>query len=412
MKFWQGVTLGLIFALLVTWPLASVEAASLSGRSSTALEWYDTADEETATPAYQYLQLNVKDLLKSGYNFKFYGRLADDLSNEDESVESRLYYAYLEKKESLKNLDFRLGRQFISTTAGASMMDGLSLKYSLSDKYSIRAFGGGDVKYYDGYNLKDVVDGIEFNGKFINNSVDLGLSYLQKWEEGLIAQELIGFDIDYDYNSKLWLYNELQFDLISERFSYALFGGKYRFNKPFTLRVEYLYSLPVFSATSIYSVFAVEEYRELMTELTYKLSREIQFFGRVTHEFYQEFSDADVFELGVERLRTDNFYGYLTGTYRNDDDGQSLYGFKTYANYQFCSKFRAGLGANIDVLERDIAYFNTDDSDQNETTSTRIWVDGKYDLSQKMNLTAKYEYIESDLWDYYNRGILRLNITF
>jgi len=411
MKFWQGLTLGLTFALLVMWPVVSVEAASLSGRSSTALEWYDTANEETALPTYQYLQLNVKDLLKPGYNFKVYGRLAEDFADESD-VESRLYYAYLEKKEFLKNLDFRLGRQFISTTAGASMMDGLTLKYSLSDDYTFRVFAGGDVTYYDGYNLKDVVDGIEFSGKFFNKKVEIGTSYLQKWEEGLIAQELVGFDIDYDFKDNLWLYNELQFDLISERFSYALFGGKYRFNKPFTLRAEYLYSLPVFSSTSIYSVFAVEEYKELMAELTWKMSRHIQFFSRITHEFYAEFSDADVYELGVEKLRTDGFYGYLTGTYRDDEDGQGLYGFKAYANYQFCSKFRAGLGANIDVLERDIAYFNTDDADQNETTSTRIWVDGRYDLSKKMNLTAKYEYIESDLWEYYNRGILRLNIKF
>ncbi|SDZ77107.1 hypothetical protein SAMN05660420_00225 [Desulfuromusa kysingii] len=410
MKFGQGITFVLIFALLVTWPVASIEAASLSGRSSTALEWYDTANEETATPAYQYLQLNVKDLLDSGYNFKFYGRLADDLSNEDD-IDSRLYYAYLEKKDFFNNLDFRLGRQFISTTAGASMMDGLALKYSLTDAYNIRLFAGGDVKYYDGYNIKDVVDGIEFNGKFANNSIDLGISYLQKWDQGLIAKELLGFNIDYDLNDNLWLYNELQFDIISERLSYALLGGKYRFNK-FTLRTEYLYSLPVFSTTSIYSVFAVEEYEELMAELTYKFSRDIQFFGRITHEMYEEFSDADVIEIGVEKLRTSGFYGYLTGTFRNDDDGQDLYGFKAYANYQFCTKFRGGLGANIDVLERDIAYFNTDDSDQNETTSTRIWVDGKYDLSATMNLTAKYEYIESDLWDYYNRGILRLNIKF
>ena len=96
MKVWRGLTPGLIFALLVAWPITSIEAASLSGRSSTALEWYETAEEEAATPAYQYLQLNAKDLLKSGYNFKFYGRLADDLSNEV-NVDSRLYYAYLEK---------------------------------------------------------------------------------------------------------------------------------------------------------------------------------------------------------------------------------------------------------------------------------------------------------------------------
>ena len=397
MRIWQGVFSGFLLVPLVLGCISSVDAASVTGRSSTALEWYDTADEETATPVYQYLQLNVRNLYKDGYNFKFYGRLADDFSNEDD-VDSRLYYAYLEKVDFLNNLDFRLGRQFISTTAGASMMDGLALKYSLTEDYKVRVFAGGDVQYYDGYNLKDVVDGVEVSGKFLDESVEVGASYLQKWDGGLLAQELAGFDIDYDFQGKLWLYNELQWDLLSERMSYALVGGKYRFAKAFTLRTEYLYSLPVFSSTSIYSVFAVDEYEELMAELTWRLSRKFQLFSRITHEFYTDFSDADVYELGVERLRSDGFYGYLTGTYRDDDDGQNLHGFKAYANYQFTRKIRAGLGANIDVLERDIAYFNTDDDDQNETTSTRIWVDGRYDLSKTMNFNAKYEYIESDLW--------------
>ena len=411
MRIWQGVFSGFLLVPLVLGCILPANAATFTGRSSTAFEWYDTADEETATPVYQYLQLNVRDLYKDGYNFKFYGRLADDLSDEAD-VDSRLYYAYLEKKDFLNNLDFRLGRQFISTTAGASMMDGLSLKYSLMEDYKIRVFAGGDVQYYDGYNLKDVVDGIEISGKFLDDSVEVGASYLQKWDGGLLAQELAGFDIDYDFQGKLWLYNELQWDLISERMSYALVGGKYRFAEAFTLRTEYLYSLPVFSSTSIYSVFAVEEYEELMAELTWRISRGFQLFSRITHEFYTDFSDADVYELGIEKLRTDGLYGYLTGTYRDDDDGQGLYGFKAYANYQFTRKIRAGLGANVDVLERDIAYYDTDDDDQNETTSTRLWVDGRYDLNKTMNFTAKYEYIESDLWDHYNRGTLRLNITF
>ena len=411
MRIWPGFFLGVLLIPLVLGLSGSVEAASVTGRSSTALEWYDNADGDTALPLFQYLQLRVKDIADSGYNFKVYGRLAQDV-NDKVDVESRLYYAYLEKKDLLNGLDFRLGRQFISTTAGASMMDGLSLDYAFAKNYKARVFVGGDVQYYADYNLKDVIDGIELSGKFLDDDLELSVSYLQKWDGGLLAQDLIGFDADYHLNGKLWLYNELQWDVISERLSYALVGGKYRFSSPFTLRTEYLYSLPVFSSTSIYSVFAVEEYQEMMAELTWKASRSIQYFARYTHEFYAEFDDADVYELGVEKLRTDALYGYLTGTYRSDDDGQNLYGFKAYASYQFLPKFRAGLGANVDVLEREIAYFNTDNADQDETTSTRTWVDARYDFSKQMNLVAKYEYIESDLWDFYNRGTLRLNVTF
>lgn len=410
MRIWLGVFLGLLLVPLVL-EVAYVDAASVSGRSSTVLEWFDDSEGDTALPAYQYLQLQIKDIGAEGYNFKLYGRVADDI-NDEVDIDSRLYYAYIENKEVFNDLGFRLGRQFISTTAGASMMDGLSLNYAFNKNYTARVYGGGDVTYYENYDIEDLIGGIELSGKFFEGDLLAEISYLQKWDDGLLAKDLVGFNVDYDLNKNLWLYNELQYDVLSERFSYVLLGGKYRFNKPLTLRTEYLYSLPVFSSTSIYSVFAVEEYEEVMAELIWKKSRNIQIFGRYTRELYQEYSDANVFEFGIEKLRTGNYSGYIVGTIRDDSDGQNLYGAKAYADYRFMAKLRAGLGVHIDVLERDIAYFNTDDNEQNETTSTRIWVDGKYDLSKKMNLKAKYEYIESDLWDYYNRGTIRLNVLF
>jgi len=410
MRIWLGVFLGMLLVPLVL-GVAYTDAATVTGRSSTVLEWYDDAQGDTAVPAYQYLQLQAKDLFADGYNFKVYGRLAEDL-NDEVDIESRLYYAYLENKQVFNNLGFRLGRQFISTTAGASMMDGLSLDYAFTKNYKARVFVGSDVKFYDDYDIEDVIDGIELSGKFLNDALATEISYVQKWDDGLLAKDLLGFNVDYDVNKNLWLYNELQYDVLSDRFSYVLFGGKYRFNSPLTLRTEYLYSLPVFSSTSIYSVFAVEEYEELMAELTWKISRGLQAFGRYTREIYQEFNDANVFEAGLEKLRTGKLYGYVVGTVRDDDDGQNLYGVKAYANYKILSDLTAGLGGHVDVLERDIAFFNTDGNDQSETTSTRLWVDAKYDVNDKMNLKAKYEYIESDLWDYYNRGTVRLNVLF
>lgn len=410
MKIWLGFFMGVLLVPLVM-GVALSNAASMTGRASTALEWYDNPDGDTAIPVFQYLQLRVKDLAAEGYELKLYGRVAEDL-NSKVDIESRLYYAYLENKQIFSKVGFRLGRQFISTTAGSSMMDGLTLDYSYNKNFKARVFVGTDVKYYEGYDIDDIIDGIELSGKFLNGDLAAEFSYVQKWDDGLLAKDLLGFNADYDINKNLWLYNELQWDVLSERFSYVLLGGKYRFDSPLTLRTEYLYSLPVFSSTSIYSVFAVEEYEELMAELTYKISRDLQVFTRYTREIYQEFDDANIFEIGLEKLRTGKFSGYVVGTFRDDNDGQNLYGVKTYGSYQILPELRTGLGVNVDVLERNIAYFNTDDSDQSETTSTRIWVDAKYDVNKKTNLNAKYEYIESDLWDYYNRGTIRLNVLF
>jgi len=63
------------------------------------------------------------------------------------------------------------------------------------------------------------------------------------------------------------------------------------------------------------------------------------------------------------------------------------------------------------VYERSINYFD-DDSDTDDTTSKRYWADMTVYFNKQINLQAKVERIESDLWDYYNRGRVRLNILF
>jgi hypothetical protein len=120
----------LLAALLLVGAVCQVSAATrISGRLSTEFEWFDNADENTATPIYQYVLFNADDIADSGWTFRGYGRLADDLSDEVD-VDSEFYYAYLEKRNLLNNLDLKLGRQFIVTSAGASMMDGLYLNFS------------------------------------------------------------------------------------------------------------------------------------------------------------------------------------------------------------------------------------------------------------------------------------------
>jgi hypothetical protein len=403
MKVRRRFLLCMAAVLLALVPVGSALGASVSGRSSTVLEWFDDAGEDTAVPVYQYLLLNVKDIDGKGLNFRGYGRLADDLADEVD-VDSRLYYAYLEKRDIIDNLDFKLGRQFISTTAGASLMDGLKLDYGFLDNYRLSLFGGGDVTYYEGYNADDLIVGTEIAGRFLD-TLNLGLSYLQKWEGGDLSHELIGLDVDYDFLNLLNVYSETQYSWLTEEVTYFLVGANYHQNPDWTLRAEYLYSLPVFSATSIYSVFAVNEYEELMAELSYRIDVGLRAFGRYSRELYEETDDANVFEVGIEKIRTQRFSGYLVGTVRDDSDGQDLYGVKVHAAWLLSKYFEAGVGAHVDVIERRL-------EDDDETTSSRVWVDGTAYVTRTVNVQAKVERIESDLWDEYYRGRVRLNILF
>jgi hypothetical protein len=394
--------MGFAVCLLGICLAGSAQALSISGRSSTEIEWFDNADGDTAVPAYEYLLLNVKDIDGAGLNFRGYGRLANDLANEVD-VDHRLYYAYLEKRELLPHLDVKIGRQFIATTAAASLMDGLYLKARDLGPFSLTVFGGGDVSYYAGYNAKDLIDGVELSGRF--DTLQVGLSYVQRWEESELTNELIGFNADYDYRQQLSLFGEGQFNYLANNISYFNGGFDYHANPFWSLRAEYLYSLPVFSSTSIYSVYAVNEYQEVATELSFRHGQGVRSFLKYTREIYQELDDANVFEAGVEKIRTDRLSGYLSGVYRNDSDGQDLRGVRAHGSWLFNRYFRAGIGADLDVLQRRI-------EENDESTSSRVWVDATATFTKKINVEAKVERAQSDLWDEYYRGRVRLNILF
>jgi hypothetical protein len=388
--------------------LHTAGAATFSGRSSTVLEWFADPSDETSVPFYEYILLNFRDIDNEGMNFKGYGRLATD-TQDVVDVDSRLYYAYLEKKGIFNSrVDFRFGRQFVITTAGASVMDGLDLNFNNLGPLNFRVFGGGDATYYEDYDQDDLVWGAEVNGLFLQDSLNLGLSYLQKWDESELTQELIGVDLDYEKDNLINVYSEFQFNYLNDVVSYFLFGGKFYKSAKWNLRAEYLYSLPVFTSTSIYSVFAVDKYQEFMAEYTYNIAVGFRAFGRYSREIYEEFSDADVFEAGIEKIRTARFSGYLTGIIRKDDDGQDLKGFKARAAWMFSKKFQAGVGANVDVLDRRIDFENNED----ETTSNLLWLYGTYFFTDRVNLQLKLERAESDLWDEYYRGRVRFNISF
>ena len=228
---------------------------------------------------------------------------------------------------------------------------------------------------------------------------------MQKWDEGDLAQELIGFDIEYSLPKIAHIYSETQFSLLYESTTYFLLGGSSAWLKDWRGRLEYLYSMPVFDSTSIYSVFAVAEYQELMGEVEYRINPALRSYLRYTQELYQEYADASVVDFGLETVGIDPLRWYAAGVFRMDDDGQDLYGFKGHVSYRFMSKLTGGIGAHVDVLQRRL-------EEENETTSSRIWVDGQYDFSKKVNLQAKLERIESDLWDEYYHGRFRLNVLF
>lgn len=387
---------------------------AISGRTSSEIQYRDESRRPDSVPVFQYMLLNLRHFdenVEEKYSFHAYGRLGTDLKNEDDWADSRLYYAYYQQEGLLDMIDFRLGRQFISVTAGASLLDGLTLDFrpgGPASPLTFSVFGGGDVAYYTSYSAKDTLMGGEIRGRFWEDNLVAGISYAQRREDSDKATELIGADFDYGFRQLLNLYGEIQYDYLGDRVSYGLIGSNYHRSDRWGLRTEYLYSLPVFSATSIYSVFAVSEYQEAMAELNYYHGDGLRSFIRYSREIYEDYRDADVLEAGLQQTRVQRFSGHLSGVWRHaGSGGQDMHGVRARAAWLFTPHVQAGVGAEIDVLERRLDEFEDD------TLSQRYWTDITARLARDLDLQARLERAQSSgYWGYHNRATLRLNYTF
>lgn len=395
-------TVAALMTTVLLHPATSV-ATDISGRLSAAVEWYDAPNGDSSTPAYLYGFLNASKIGDiSGLNFRGYGRLADDLSNEV-NKDSRLYNAYLEKKNLLPGLDVRAGRQFISNTAGATTLDGVDLGYKVYGPVKAKAFFGGAVAFDDDYDSGNLALGGELRAQWVD--YEAAVSYYQEKDDSAMTRELIGIDLRYDLMKALEFSGEFQYNYLGGEWSHAYVDATYHRSPVWGLKAHYLMDLPVFDSTSIYSVFASEAYEEWGVDATYNISDSLRAVCRLTQEVYDTGSDASVFEAGIETSGYGPMDAYALATYRAAGDGQDLSGVKLMFSYEVNRYFTPGVGLHWDSLER---RFEEDD----RTTSQRLFAFVRSNVTDAFSLEAKIEQSQSDLYDNYFQGRLQANYRF
>ncbi|GBE14050.1 MAG TPA: hypothetical protein ENH32_01295 [Proteobacteria bacterium] len=395
---------GLVLLLLLVFPGVAMSAVNVrvSGETRTVVESYNAPNGNSAMPFYQYFHLRIDDAKAAdGWKMRIYGRLGTDLSNEVDA-DSRLYYAYWEKKGVLLKTDLRVGRQWVNTVAGSPIIDGVRLTTRRFGSITADVFGGGYVTISDDrsddYALGFAVSDHHWKG------TDLGLSYLQKWVGGDLAREFLGMSADMRIAPRSSVYAEGQYDLLSQVFGYYLAGVRYVPQERWKLKAEYYGTTPVFDTTDIYSVFAVDDFREISLTADYQLDREWTLFGGYTQEFYRSMNDAHVYEAGCELRRPGGISGYLSGIWR--DSAEDLKGIKGNIRTKVPYGISLDLGAEYNVYTR-IETNNNDD-----TSAKRYWIRAGRDISKDLKLDVKLERIESIIYDYFNRGRVSLRYRF
>lgn len=403
MKRRSGILLVALIVLCVG--VSAAQAASLSGRSSTQALWFSDEFGTDHLDVAQYARLHARQLdAKDTVSVNGYGRAWGDVA-QGGGVEGRLYYLYIDKKGLPGGTDVRLGRQFFFVSAGSAIVDGARIDTRPFGPLAVTVVGGRNVLFNttgEATRQGDLAAAVQVSLTNIpEGSADL--SYFTSYDESDLAKEIVGLAATKRFSKYGELYTQLRYDMISKVWSEIQFGARTAVLPKMTFNAEFFRSIPVFEATSIFSVFAVERFQEVLFRARYDVTPKLSVSGEYRNESFGGGDTANVGELGVRYRPADGTSLYGAGIWRNGTGG-NLYGFEFSGDKVVLKKYILAAGVQHDSFRRELA--NSYDS------ATRFWVGGEAKLGKNLSVQAR---VEDTISAQYNKDIrarLALNVDF
>jgi hypothetical protein len=364
-------------------------AVEIKGRSSTQLLWFNDYYNGRQVELAQYLRIAATNIDKDGkFSIYGYGRAGSVIGNaaaEEDRVSGRLYYLYGVYRDIGGKLDVHVGRQFNNLSAESSLIDGARLDVKNVGPVGFTLLGGRDVVF--GLNGEightgDYATGMAVYLQGFQNT-DLDISWFRKWDEYDVARDILGASFKQYLFQNIKLYGNARYDMVSEVFSELLGGVRYFPTANLSLTGEYYQSYPTFDTTSIFSVFAVNRYKEALFRADYTISDKLAVnAGYTRQDFGDEDGDGNVYIAGLTFRPTDSVtididYDRRTG------EGGDLNGGTVEVNYDANSQWRIAGGLAYDVYQRDAM--------TGEKTAQNYWLGARYKLTKTMSASLRIE---------------------
>jgi hypothetical protein len=368
---------------LVCVPLLS-HAAEVKMTSSTQYLWYqDILVDESEREVAEYLRLNVTKLDAEGkLNLYGYGRVTKQVSR-GEDFQGRLYYLFADYRDAFdEHLDVRAGRTYVSAAAISGTIDGVYLDLKNLGPMGVTLFGGRNVIFDDKRDTGtrgDALTGMSVYLDTIKNT-HIEASYGRKYVDTDVARENVGLDFSTTPIDMANIYGRLSYDTISESYNELLFGAKLAPLQDLILRAEYYQSYPTFDISSIYSVFAVDKYREKSVSAEYQLTNNYRFSVKYAREDFGEGADADLYEVGFLAKPIEDLTLNVNYEKRNGYAGE-LSGIRLYGEYKI-SKATLLAGIDYDDFRRELS---------REGTAKRYWGGINYEFTKMISAVVRVE---------------------
>ena len=376
-----------VSAVLLICGLSAAKTAPalvVEGRSSTELLWFnDIVDGSKQMEAAEYLRASISSI-DSGdkLSVKGYGKLDYDVKNGGE-LENRLYYFYADYKGFMDKADIKLGRQFVNLSAGSALVDGIEADVNKIGPIGFVVSGGRNVVFGEEKELSSHLYSYGAQVYLTGPQMTyLDVSYYRSYDYSDIARDIIGSSYKQYFFNLIKAYANARYDLTSRTFNDVLGGLKYFPTLNLMLTAEHYESYPTFDTTSIYSVFAVDKFKENLVRAEYTLAAWVDMSLAFSHESFGEGGHAKLYEAG---LRFRPSLNTTIGLYRDKRVGYpgDLSGYKVYAEYSHMGKWKAAAGIDYDSYERDDM--------TGQETARKYWAGGRYVFAKNVSSSLRIE---------------------
>src|SRR3972149_5152468 len=197
------------------------------------------------------------------------------------------------------------------------------------------------------------------------------------------------------------IYGRMKYDTIAETYNEILFGAKMTPMKDVILRGEYYQSYATFDTISIYSVFAVDKYKEGSLSAEYRLNGKYRVSARYAKEDFGGDADADLFEVGFLANPIKDLT--LNATYeKRDGYAGSLNGIRLNGEYKIArATLQAGVG--YDDFRRELS---------RDGTAKKYWGAMNYEFSKLVSAVLRAEDNINFSYENSYQGFAAVNLNF
>jgi hypothetical protein len=398
----------LFCAILLLSPFAAA-AVEMRVNSSTQFLWFNDfqigEDEEMFA---QYLKLDVTKLNEGNTaSIQGYGRATyRSFSGEQtDDLLGRLYYLYLDYRNVVRNVDLLAGRHFVNMPAGTALIDGATVNLRNIGPVDLRILGGRNVIFAGDRNEITGSDDGFFGASISTDTVKLThieAGYARKTDNADLARETIGITVTTYLPKRVAVYGEAKYDMLSETTSELLAGARFSPVEKLTITGEYYQSYPTFDATSIYSVFAVSQYQEMLVKAEYGLSDAYSLFLSYAAEDFNDGEDANLYQAGIAARPLEDLILNISYDKRNGYGGE-LSGVRVNGKYALNQRTTVSAGIDWDDFRRDTF---------SEETVKKYWVGGTYRLNKAVSLLVRAEDNVNVKYDHQYQGVAAVNAEF